>query len=473
MSEIILSGIREQVFGGYNCLRGYANMQNLIDISEAKNYQRELLDDHIEDISTFYQNGKYLFFPEIILGCEIDSPEFLYNMQNYYAATLYSTGIKFRYYKSNGKSELKIDNEKIQLHIIDGNHRLKAYIKTPCDETKKIPFCILFLLKGVNDKDANVIFNNINYKHRPLKLEDNLKNILDSNYELFENEDIVEYFGLEYAEAKSLLLRIKENKIFDDFKKLFPEYRTACYKIMQFIKRKDKLIDDFCNKHKLDKVINIIITENVKNISIDLGLFISLIYIYLFDKENYMYFLNWIKKYKIIELHNIKPDDIINISNSIKNQTKRQIFVSMPFGKDECDDMYNAVVEVADEISTKYSEKIPKPIRIDQLETCYTYLITDEILSHIENAGYIIADLTYQKQNVYHEIGYAMGYIKGKGLANNLLLVMKQPQNSEEENNDKYNVGFNLKAYHQLRYRTIKGFKDKLKEKLLSHFGLI
>ena len=41
MNEIILSGIREQVFGGYNCLRGYANMQDLIDISEAKNYQRE------------------------------------------------------------------------------------------------------------------------------------------------------------------------------------------------------------------------------------------------------------------------------------------------------------------------------------------------------------------------------------------------------------------------------------------------
>ena len=472
MSEIILSGIRQQVLGGYNCLRGYAPMNDLIEVSEARNYQRKIIDKHIEEISDFYRSDKYLFFPEIILACEIDDSEFFRGMQLEYGATLSSKGIKYRYYKSNGKSELKINTEQIKLHIIDGNHRLKAFVETPFEETKLVPFCILFLSKGINDKDAQVIFNNINYKHKPLRLEENLERIFsEEGQSSFEDNEIKETFGLEFLEAKKLLIKIENSDIADHFKRLFPDYRTACYKIMDFIKCEEKLTDDFCEENDVVKIIKDFIFENLKSISIDLGLFIALLYMKLFDQDNYMYFLNWVKKYKIIELTNLNPADIINISNSIKQQTSRQIFVSMPFGEDECDDMYDAIVEVAASISADTGFKIPKPIRIDSLEKSHTYLITDEILSHIENAGYIIADLTYQRQNVYHEIGYAMGYIKGKGLSENLLLVMKNPP-AGQEHDEKYNVGFNLRAYNQLRYTKLSTFKKDIKEKLLLHYGL-
>lgn len=471
MSEIILSGIRQQVLGGYNCLRGYAPMNDLIEISEAKNYQRKIIDKHIKEISDFYRSNKYLFFPEIILACEIDDSEFFTSMQLEYGATLYSKGIKYRYYKSNGKSELKIDTKQIKLHIIDGNHRLKAFVETPFEETKLVPFCILFLSKGNNDKDAQVIFNNINYKQKPLRLEENLERIFsDDDENTFLDSEIKEAFGLEFLEAKKLLIKIENSDIVEHFKKLFPDYRTACYKIMEFIKYKNNLTDDFCEAKDLVKIIKEFIFKNLKSISIDLGLFIALLYITLFDKDNYMYFLNWVKKYKIIELTNLNPEDIITISNSIKQQTSRQIFVSMPFDKNDCDDMYDAIVEVVESISAT-GFKMPKPIRIDSLEKSHTYLITDEILSHIENAGYIIADLTYQRQNVYHEIGYAMGYIKGKGLSKNLLLVMKKPPEGHEQD-EKYNVGFNLRAYNQLRYTKLSAFKKDIKEKLLLHYGL-
>lgn len=177
MTEITLEGIRSQVFGGYNCLRGYASISDLIKISEVKSYQRDVNSKHLEEISEFYNKGEYLFFPEIILGCEIEESLFLDNMQNSYPTTLYSEGIKYRYYKSNGKSELKVDSNKIKLHIIDGNHRLKAFDGVTFNSQNKVPFCILFLQKGINDKDANVIFNNINYKQVPLGLEENLKRI--------------------------------------------------------------------------------------------------------------------------------------------------------------------------------------------------------------------------------------------------------------------------------------------------------
>ena len=467
MSEVTLWGIREQVFGGYNCLRGYTTMPKLIEISEAQDYQRKLIDEHIEEITEFYKNDKYLFFPEIILACEIDDPSFLINMQLNYSVPLYSTGVKYKYFKSNGNSELKIDNERIKLHIIDGNHRLNAFVKTPFDENKQVPFCILFLLKGLNNKDASVIFNNINYKHKPLELEDNLKIIFSDTFSE-EDKDLKTFFGLEYALARKLCLEIQKNDIFYDFKRIFPKYMTACYKFMEFIKKKNQLTEDFLDKHNIVSIIKNSIFENLKNTSIDLGLFIALLYIKLFDEDNYMYFLNWVKKYKIIELNNLNPDDIINISKSIKNLTSKQIFVSMPFGINECDDMYNAVCEVVKSISNK-DFTFPKPIRVDSLEKGHTYPINDEILSNIENAGYIIADLTYQRQNVYHEIGYAMGYIKGKGLKENLLLVMKKPPEGEEHS-DKYEVSFNLRAYDQIRYETIMEFKEKLKNNLLKHF---
>ena len=54
-------------------VRGYAKIEDLKKYSSAKKYQRTTLPNHIKDIKEFYQKGKDLFFPEIILSLEIDA----------------------------------------------------------------------------------------------------------------------------------------------------------------------------------------------------------------------------------------------------------------------------------------------------------------------------------------------------------------------------------------------------------------
>jgi nucleoside 2-deoxyribosyltransferase len=44
-------------------------------------------------------------------------------------------------------------------------------------------------------------------------------------------------------------------------------------------------------------------------------------------------------------------------------------------------------------------------IRVDELQ--YNGKITDQIISSIQNAHFIIADLTMERPNCYYELGYA------------------------------------------------------------------
>lgn len=50
-------------------------------------------------------------------------------------------------------------------------------------------------------------------------------------------------------------------------------------------------------------------------------------------------------------------------------------------------------------------------IRIDEVAT--SGVITDEVLGQIEESGYLFVDLTFERPNVYYELGYGHGLKKG------------------------------------------------------------
>ena len=66
---MVLRGVIEASFGNFLCLRGFAKLGELADVSIAdESYQREVDTVHRDDITAFYESGQYLFFPELILG---------------------------------------------------------------------------------------------------------------------------------------------------------------------------------------------------------------------------------------------------------------------------------------------------------------------------------------------------------------------------------------------------------------------
>ena len=64
-----LSGRVERAFGTFISFRGFAPFGELADASVAdENFQRDAINDHVEDIRAFLNDKQGLFFPEVILG---------------------------------------------------------------------------------------------------------------------------------------------------------------------------------------------------------------------------------------------------------------------------------------------------------------------------------------------------------------------------------------------------------------------
>lgn len=471
--HITLHGIVSEVLGGYICLRGFAKISDLISISEPKFYQRDIIKEHISDIKSFYEKGKYLFFPEIILGCNLNSYKYSENLRN--NEIFSSKGIKYKYLKTEGQGYITIDTDFKLLQRIDGNHRLEAY-QLGVTAIEEVPFCILFLAEQQRYKDAKAIFNNINYKHKPLRQEDNLKNIFDeTTSDPYTDMEIESDYGINYKKAKYLIKELEVNNHHLMLSSTVNEYyREICLNIVNIL---DNMIKDkeYLNTENIyNAIVDVLKSQKSK---IDQGLFIPYVYYKLLDQmnkedKNYQLFDNWIQKNNLTKIKEMCSEDVIKIFNSILTRKKRQIFVSMPFGHRNCDNMFDAVIRVVEKISKKYNIETPLVLRIDELQQSSTFKIIDKIENAIEDTGYLIAILNHCNPNVYHEIGYTMGYFRGKGLNENILLVLEEPEDSEKLNVGQYKVGFNLQGYKQLRFKLLTEFEQELEKKLLIHYGL-
>ena len=145
---MVLRGVLEASFGNILCLRGFAKLGELADISTAdESYQREVDMYHRNDIMSFYESGRYLFFPELILGASfpamgLDEAKFaeLYeaikvghavNFPNRKGITI-KTFVKrykdndFQNFVSASLYGLERLNKTRPIRRIDGNHRLEA-----------------------------------------------------------------------------------------------------------------------------------------------------------------------------------------------------------------------------------------------------------------------------------------------------------------------------------------------------------
>lgn len=68
-----LKGVLDFSLGNFLCLRGFAPMGQLFDVSEAApSIQRDLLAEHRDEMVAFLSQGEFLFFPEVILCTTLD-----------------------------------------------------------------------------------------------------------------------------------------------------------------------------------------------------------------------------------------------------------------------------------------------------------------------------------------------------------------------------------------------------------------
>lgn len=498
-----LRGVLDKSLGNFLCLRGYAKMGDLYNISEAKDYQRGLDQKHKREVAAFVDRGKFHFYPEVVLGAtlatneaeislfnrifsQIDSGEKFNStfgqmtLQSYFNRT--KSAEEGRVYDYFCRGLLIINNTAIRsgklkkLSRIDGNHRLS--IISPTKQKFKninIPFCIVFFRDESDaEKYGAALFHNINYKAKPLTMEDNLRLIL-GNTELFPDDDLKSdpSFGWAYYLARKLYGNIDYDMTPDINNALHQEERVFLVEELSWLIQEEILGENESAIRRFKQAIAVINTLYSKyqqlSGSKNRGLLGAFVYYQLQPEKLVNSFAEWVIDNHIHTIEKSHSKDLAKVFDSILESRKRTIFVAMPFEKDKTDNHYEMINRVVEEINTEYSLRIKiKVDRIDGIVKGKSYEINNEILKMISNCGLLIGDLTYCNPNVYHEIGFLMGKSRalGEGFGE-MLLFLDESVRKE----DRF-VGFNLKGIKQLRFKRLKIFAQQLKRHLVKFFDL-
>ena len=125
---------------------------------------------------------------------------------------------------------------------------------------------------------------------------------------------------------------------------------------------------------------------------------------------------------------------------------KKFVFVLMPFNK-AFDDIYKLGIKDACKDLDIYCERVD--------EQYYEGSMLERIYNQINNADYIIADLSTQNPNVFYEVGYA--YASSK----KIILITQ----------DGEDIPFDMKHYLHIIYdnKDISSLKEKIKNRLTWH----
>ncbi len=495
-----LRGILDTSLGGYLTFRGYAKLEDIANLSKADaSYQRDLIDTHKEEIKDFLTSGKNLFFPEVILGCMLAEDDEVAKVSNIYdtlgsddafnenfkklklqsaKAMKFQVGEDIRsvnYFRSAIMTFQKSHQELILRHKpftrIDGNHRISAAEEIDSEDIKKlnIPFSIVFFRNKIEaSKYSRVIFHNINYKSIPLTMEQNLRLILDDEIHFSDDElKTNPSFGWEYYFARQMDKEIIDGH-FPHIKGLLDdEFRTTFLKLFQLLLNNEKI---YKNEDEITKVREALTEVNSIYSSQDLKrskkatVFAAFMYYKIADTLKIQGFKKWVIKNQIFNINETSPNNIIDIYNHIADNKIKNIFVAMAFGELNCENVWDSICTVYNQlidedklqldITLLDTHEKPMPNRVDK-DMTESQDIIKKIKEGIEKCDLFLGDLSYQKQNVYYEIGLAE--------AQNKPMILIHDETIAEDK-----IHFDVSTKDRLKYKAteLPQFKTDLRELL-------
>lgn len=497
-------------------------------------YQRNLIDTHKAEIERFLAERQYLFFPEVILSASLQFDFNAYKGKRNIAPIadiLSGTGFNSNVNGLSVKTvttrlpkalepvgganapqlaylelpEDQIDSG-LKLFRIDGNHRLSAANHAKPGEANynlPTPFCIVLHDEATQaQRFEKVVFHNINAKQIPLTSEENLRLILEEgDGSLFDDTTLLESpsFGPAYYLARKLLAEI-DDRYLAALAELLKNRRSLALALTQFLMGRDKAVSQAKDAAALDaqarrlrdavQQVNTLYRERPKLSANGChGVLVAFLYFALHNEGRQLAaFARWVTSNRIDHLapvtttqglgyhyhlgrvQAVDAASLVSVFESILTARHREIFISMAFCK-ETEETYKTIQKTVQQINDKHQLDIRLwEIRIDQFNKGHSYTIDDEILKVIEGSGLLIADLTFGNRNIYHEIGYLMGLIRGKGLEqDNFILIADKNARGDELESD---IGFNLKSWQQLRFESTRQLEEGLTESLETYYQL-
>lgn len=487
---IKLSGILEYSMGGFLCLRGFASFKMLSAISKPKdNVQRDLIAAHKGEMARFLNDGEYKFFPEVILATNLTDGTKDFDEVDLFHESLQSGqtwnksigNFQFNISRNASKNilnqydrsprieriylaHIKFDESTCELLRIDGNHRLSAADEVIDDFT--VPFCLLlFRNPKENDQYSRAIFHNINAKQKPLKLEENLRVILESD-EVFTDAKLRDdpSFGWEYYLARKVLkMDVLGKYPFADslirgwectyLRETFHELLKCNH-----LKADEESAEIFVKQ--LPEIEEALQEAHLHSVPQNMAVVGTLTFYKLTDSQKYTQFISWIKKNCIAEAPNIHMEDLISIYDKIYENTPKNVFMSMWFS-DKTMDTYQTLKDVK-EILKRENGIDFRIIKVDEHKDGYSDEIYHRIVDGIEASSLVIADLSYGNKNVHHEIGYAQG--RGKKVL--LLYQIRDGVDAKTE------IGSNISMHDQVRFKNQTELRPMLLRRIRHFFGV-
>lgn len=228
-----LTGIIDCTMDNFLCVRGFASILELSEISKPdENIQRDLIESHRGEMEAFLSDGKFTFFPEVILGANMYGIEAVKEKIDILRETIRAENKPIRSIINNIKyfvkrNAVKKENNDLAFDVtqtiimefdkkslvrkeflrIDGNHRLSAVNERSAYAEKRIPFCLLLFRDAAEtDKLCRALFYNINTKQIPLRMEQNLKVIIESE-QAFDDDTLINdpSFGENYFLTRQIV----------------------------------------------------------------------------------------------------------------------------------------------------------------------------------------------------------------------------------------------------------------------------
>lgn len=487
-----LTGIIDYTMDNFLCVRGFASMLELSEVSKAdENIQRDLIREHRGEMEQFLSSGKFTFFPEVILCANMEGTERDRERINYFREQVHAekgmrklsiNGIKYTVKKNAVKKEnndlafdviqtvmMEFDKTTLigkEFIRIDGNHRLSAVNQNSSYADKRIPYCLL-LFRNAEETDmfCRALFYNINTKQIPLKTEQNLKVIIESE-KAFDDETLKNdpSFGYNFFLTRQIMKGVN----FADFP--FVKMLMWANKFTYFIEvfkhlLEKKLIEE--SDESVGVIMNALVDINralqeavLVGVPQNLAVMGAFTFYTIADKRKAEQFLKWVKTNRLIEISDLHIDDLINIYDKIYDNVPKKIFMSMWFNEKTAD-TYKEVNDVKAIVLRDYNVEL-EIIKVDEHKDGFSEVISKRIIDGIDSCDLLIADLTYGNKNVHHEIGYAQG--KGKKVL--LLYHVREGTSPSDE------IGSNLSMHDQLRFNTYGELREKLLQKIKDRFSL-
>ena len=429
-----LSGMLSKVMDNYLCLRGIASIKVLASISQVNpDIQRDLLEEHKDEMKDFLERGEYAYFPEVVLSMNVglsDEAKEDKAFEDFVSAVDSADKgfnkiigeVKVNFKPDSNKliddrrqlkvAQIAFDESVVKLSRIDGNHRLSAAEYLTNDVL--IPFCLIIFSDVEEAKNnSRAIFHNINSKQIPIRLEQNLKIIIESRNvypdSILENP---QPFGPHYKFTRELLCG--DGKI--DFD-CFPHIKALVYEskysfftdLFRYLLNEALInvataVSDV--KNELVNVENALREANIITTTQNSAIVGALAYYKLVDLKKYQRFIKWIAKNHLADAKTVGIDDIISIFDKVYDSIPKKVFLARWYPV-TTDENYEKALQRRTAIGRVVNDLNLELIDLGTQEGA-TYDIRSAMYNEITDSDIFIADLTGCRHNVMVEVGYAL-----------------------------------------------------------------